>query len=77
MKPHCLEVLMMILLCIFVFGSQGEITVSGGLDREEEKGQFALTIEARDNNGAPEAEQRVTPGYMTVILTDVNDFVPR
>ena len=51
--------------------------VAGVLDREEGTGQYALTIEARDNNNAPEDEQRITKGYMSVILTDVNDSPPR
>ncbi len=51
--------------------------MAGILDREEGAGQYALTIEARDNNDAPEEEQRVTKGYMTMVLTDVNDSPPR
>ena len=37
---------------------------------------YSLTIEARDNNYAPASQQRTTPGYMTVILLDVNDNAP-
>lgn len=50
--------------------------MAGALDRELGTGQYALTIEARDNNAAPRDQQRVTMGYMTVVLTDVNDSPP-
>ena len=56
---------------------QGEVKVEGKLDREEGDGTYSLTIEARDNNEAPEEEQRVTTGSMKVNLTDVNDSPPR
>ena len=61
---------------MFDISSQGEVKVAGVLDRESQK-QYTLTIEARDNNNAPEDEQRITKGYMTVFVTDVNDSPPR
>ena len=62
-------------LDVLFIGSQGEIQVASALDREETD-RYTLTIEARDNNDAPDDEQRVTKGVMNVYITDVNDSPP-
>ena len=54
---------------------QGVITTLAPLDRED-IALYSLTLEARDNPGAPLSEQRKTPGYIRVRLLDVNDNRP-
>lgn len=57
-----------------VFLFQGQISVSGDLDRET-KFEYTLRITALDNPITP-AEQRSTTRELTVILSDVNDNPP-
>ena len=54
---------------------QGVLTLIRAIDREEID-EYKLTIEARDNNLAASSDQRRTPGFMTIILNDVNDNPP-
>lgn len=55
---------------------QGLLSTSALLDRETVP-SYDITIEARDNNFAPPTQQRVMPGYMQIILLDVNDNHPQ
>ena len=50
--------------------------MTGSFDRETIS-EYRLTIEARDNKGSLLSEQRKTPGYITVVVKDVNDFTPQ
>ena len=50
--------------------------MSGELDRED-VAQYSLTIEARDNPGAPLSQQRKTSRQMVIDITDINDSAPR